>query len=102
MVGSPCTVAAAAARAVHGYGPLQLRGDRSPAARPDPSPPPFAGARSEAPRLRDRVLRLACERQRWRRRRAESRGSQQLSCPAGFGVDLRLDEIIDRDGGFFV
>jgi FkbM family methyltransferase len=51
---------------------------------------------------RERVLALLWERRRRQRLRAEAQGSDRLSRPAAFGMDRRLDEIIDRDGGFFI
>mgnify|MGYP001070472729 CR=1 FL=1 len=52
--------------------------------------------------LRDRVYAWRLERRRRRRMRAEAQGSDRLSRPALFDMDRKLDEIIDRDGGFFV
>jgi FkbM family methyltransferase len=52
--------------------------------------------------LRERVLGLIWARTRRRRLRAEAAGSDHLSHPAAFGMDRVLNEVIDRDGGFFV
>ena len=49
---------------------------------------------------RERVLRLRLDRAR-RRRHAAGR-EDPLSRPALHGMDRKLDELLDRDGGFFV
>lgn len=51
---------------------------------------------------RERVAGLRWKRARQRRLTAEATGSDRLSRPALHGLDVKLDEIIDRDGGFFV
>jgi FkbM family methyltransferase len=53
-------------------------------------------------RLREPVIRARKARTRARRRRAERRGSDRLSRPALHGMDGKLDEVLDRRGGFFV
>jgi len=51
---------------------------------------------------RERVAHWRWRRARRRRLAAEAAGSDRLSRPALHEMDMRLDEIIDRDGGFFV
>lgn len=53
-------------------------------------------------RLRDPILRWRLDRRRTRRQVAEARGDDQLSKPALHEIDVKLNAIIDRDGGFFV
>jgi FkbM family methyltransferase len=52
--------------------------------------------------LRDAVLERVLRKRRKKRLNAEAAGSDALSRPALFGMDSLLDEIIDKDGGFFV
>jgi hypothetical protein len=52
--------------------------------------------------LRDRILRWRNNRRRARRVARETRGDDRLSRPALHGIDVKLDAIIDREGGFFV
>lgn len=52
--------------------------------------------------LREPVIRFVSARRRARRRRAEARGSDALSRPALYGMDIALAAIIDKDRGFFV
>jgi len=47
-------------------------------------------------------VRWRFDRARSRRRAAEAKGDDRLSRPALYELDRKLDEIIDRDGGFFV
>jgi FkbM family methyltransferase len=51
---------------------------------------------------RERVLELIWRRRRRQRLRAEAAGDDRLSRPAAFAMDHLLDDVIDRDGGFFV
>lgn len=51
---------------------------------------------------RESVADLRWRRSRSRRLAAEAADSDRLSRPALHGLDMRLDQIIDRDGGFFV
>jgi FkbM family methyltransferase len=53
-------------------------------------------------RLRDPLVRWRLDRTRARRSAAEARGEDHLSRPALHELDGKLDEIIDRTGGFFV
>lgn len=52
--------------------------------------------------IRDAVLRWRLTGARARREAAEARGQEHLSRPALHQLDVKLDEIIDRDGGFFI
>lgn len=52
--------------------------------------------------LRDRAFAWRQAQKRRRRQAAEQAGSDHLSRPAAFEMDRKLDEIIDRDGGFFI
>lgn len=52
--------------------------------------------------LRGQVFAWQQERKRRRRAKLEARGDDRLSRPAAFGMDLRLDAVIDRDGGYFI
>lgn len=52
--------------------------------------------------LRERVLAWRIDRARKRRRGAEARGDDSLSKPGLHQMDMKLNEIIDIDGGFFV
>lgn len=52
--------------------------------------------------LRESVVRWRMARARRRRAAAEARGDFGRSRPALHGMDVKLDEIIDRDAGFFV
>jgi FkbM family methyltransferase len=52
--------------------------------------------------LRDRAFTWRQAQTRRRRRAEEQAGSDHLSRPAAFGMDRKLNEIIDRDGGFFI
>jgi FkbM family methyltransferase len=52
--------------------------------------------------LRDRAVTWRHDRTRARRLSAEARGDDSLSRPALHELDVKLDAIIDRDGGFFV
>jgi FkbM family methyltransferase len=52
--------------------------------------------------LRDRVYQWRMQRRRARRAAAETRGSDSRSRPALFEMDMKLNRIIDRDGGFFI
>jgi FkbM family methyltransferase len=52
--------------------------------------------------LRDPVVRWRLSRIRTRREVAEARGDDSLSRPALHELDRKLNEIIGRDGGFFV
>ena len=52
--------------------------------------------------LRDRVISLRSEMQRARRAAFERAGSLRYSRPALHEMDRKLDQIIDRDRGFFV
>lgn len=52
--------------------------------------------------LRERVIELRWKRARGKRLKAEAAGSDALSRPALHDMDVKLAEIIDRDGGFFV
>jgi FkbM family methyltransferase len=52
--------------------------------------------------LRDAVVRWRLARARARREAAEARGQDHLSRPALHQLDMKLNAIIDRDGGFFV
>jgi FkbM family methyltransferase len=52
--------------------------------------------------LREPALQAISAWRRRQRRRAEAAGLDHLSRPAAYGLDGALDEIIDRDGGFFV
>jgi FkbM family methyltransferase len=52
--------------------------------------------------LRDPVLAWRINRQRRRRLAREAAGDDQLSRPALFEMDAKLNDIIDQDGGFFV
>jgi FkbM family methyltransferase len=52
--------------------------------------------------LRDAVMRWRLGRARARRAAAEARGQDHLSRPALHQLDMKLNAIIDRDGGFFV
>jgi hypothetical protein len=52
--------------------------------------------------LRESVVRWRTARARSRRAAAEARGDFGRSRPALHGMDVKLDEIIDRDAGFFV
>jgi FkbM family methyltransferase len=51
---------------------------------------------------RDELVRWRLRRARARRTAAEARGEDRLSHPALHGLDVKLNAIIDRDGGFFV
>jgi FkbM family methyltransferase len=53
-------------------------------------------------RVRDPVVRARLRRLRARRHAAEARGDDRLSRPALHELDVKLNAIIDRDGGFFV
>lgn len=52
--------------------------------------------------LRERVIELRWERARRRRLKAEANGSDALSRPALHDMDVKLNDIIDVDDGFFV
>ena len=52
--------------------------------------------------LRDLALSTVIERRRRARLKAEARGSDELSRPALYEMDQKLDALIDLDGGFFV
>jgi FkbM family methyltransferase len=52
--------------------------------------------------LRDPVLAWRINRQRRRRLEREAAGDDRLSRPALFELDVKLNAIIDQDGGFFV
>jgi FkbM family methyltransferase len=52
--------------------------------------------------LRERVLASRTNRARKRRRAAEAKGDDSLSKPGLHQMDMKLNEIIDIDGGFFV
>ncbi len=52
--------------------------------------------------VRDRLLRWRLARARVRRGALEARGEDRLSRPALYELDVKLNAIIDRDGGFFV
>jgi FkbM family methyltransferase len=52
--------------------------------------------------LRESVISARMALQRFVRRRFEHHGSRRLSHPALHDMDLKLDAIIDRDGGFFI
>src|SRR5437870_3706095 len=85
---------------------------------PQPTPPKrrFAELRLAAviriPQVITRIPRLLRGRDpliHWRRRQrrgrragAEASGSDRLSRPALFELEVKLDAIINRDGGFFV
>jgi FkbM family methyltransferase len=53
-------------------------------------------------KVRDPLVRARLRRSRARRHAAEARGDDRLSRPALHGLDVKLNAIIDRDGGFFV
>ena len=52
--------------------------------------------------LRDLALSAVLERRRRARLEAEARGSDELSHPALYEMDRKLDALLDMDGGFFV
>lgn len=52
--------------------------------------------------LRDRVYAWRLDRRRSLRTAAERAGSDRRSRPAQHGMDRQLDEIINRDGGYFI
>jgi FkbM family methyltransferase len=52
--------------------------------------------------LREHVLRWRVSRARKRRRAAEARGDDSLSKPGLHQMDMKLNAIIDIDGGFFI
>ena len=52
--------------------------------------------------LREPVIALRSALERARRRIFERLGSRRYSCPALHAMDVQLERIIDRDGGFFV
>jgi FkbM family methyltransferase len=52
--------------------------------------------------VRDELVRWRLRRSRARRAAAEARGDARLSHPALHELDVKLDAIIDRDGGFFI
>jgi FkbM family methyltransferase len=52
--------------------------------------------------LRDPLMSWRLERRRKRRAAAEASGSDALSRPALHGMDAKLNEILDLDGGYFV
>ncbi len=52
--------------------------------------------------LRDRVLAARIDRARSRRLTAEAAGSDAHSKPALHEMDVKLDAILDKDGGFFI
>lgn len=52
--------------------------------------------------LRERVITWRLDRRRSARAAAEARGSDRLSRPALHELDIKLNAILDRDGGFFV
>ena len=52
--------------------------------------------------LRDRVLAARIDRARARRLTAEAADSDAHSKPALHGMDVKLDTILDKDGGFFI
>jgi FkbM family methyltransferase len=52
--------------------------------------------------LRERVVAVQLRRRRSQRARAEARGLDRYSRPAAYDLDVQLDAIIDRDGGYFV
>jgi FkbM family methyltransferase len=52
--------------------------------------------------IREPVILARCALRRAVRRRFEQHGSTRLSHPALHSMDLKLDAIIDRDGGFFI
>jgi len=52
--------------------------------------------------VRDNVVRWRIARARARRVAAEARGDDRLSKPALHQLDVKLNIIIDRDGGFFI
>ena len=52
--------------------------------------------------LREQVIAARHAVWRRRRRRAEARGSDRFSRPALHGMDMTIDAVVDRDGGFFV
>jgi FkbM family methyltransferase len=52
--------------------------------------------------IRDSIVRWRLARARSRRQAAERRGDDRLSKPALHQLDVKLDAIVDRDGGFFI